>query len=125
MTTCIRCGDYSSKVYCPHCTDKVYELKASWDETIHKLTDEVCNRARSMFQDLEERPTAPCALEVLAEALHAIELADYGCYNRQLAQIWEELNKADPREFPSEEEMLEAKGDADYHAMKEEGLRGR
>jgi hypothetical protein len=125
MTSCRRCGDRSPKTYCDHCTGKVYELNESWRETVHELTEEICTKARSAFQGLAERETAPVALEVLAEALHEIELAGYSGYNRQLKSIWEDLVRADSREFPTEEEMREAGGDRKYHALKEEGLLGR
>lgn len=124
MTICIRCGDYSAYTYCSHCRDKVYELNEQWRELMHELTEDVCSQARTAFQNLAEKEAAPGALEVLAEALHAVD--GYTRYNRELAQIWEGLIKPDPREFPTQREMAEAEGDRKYHEMKEEGsLRGR
>ncbi|MFA4972875.1 MAG: hypothetical protein WC683_09695 [bacterium] len=91
MTTCRLCGANSPRAYCSDCTERLYELKRDWAEIIHELTEEVCARARAAFQDLEERETAPVALEVLAEALHAMSLPEYRRLNYQLSRIWGEL----------------------------------
>lgn len=121
MPYCKRCGTPTPFTYCCHCKDQVYRLKRSWDATIYEFLDEIAGRMKTAFQEFEEKDSAPMPLELLAEAWYAQDELSKKHYRGQFANIYSDLVRADPREFPTKAEIAEMKGDDLYHEMADEG----
>ena len=121
IPSCQRCYGPSVKIYCPHCQKKVDQLKHSWDAMILDFSDELASRMKAAFQGLEDKPFYPIPIELAVNAVVGMSEEDQAFYLSNLKQIYEELVRPQPGEFPTEEELREDDGDRKFHALRDEG----
>jgi len=121
MPLCRRCNESSVKALCPHCRGKVDQLKHSWDAMILDLSDELASHMKTAFRGLEDKPFYPIPIELAVNAVVGMSEEDQAFYLSNLKQIYEELVRPQPGEFPTEEELRETEGDRKFHALRDEG----